>query len=174
MSSKTFEWKGFVGSDNLPNRSGLRTPATELKALASLMVGCPATLDHGVYRGVAGNFGRIVDAELLTIPTPSNLSKLDMDALTADGGYMQLITGVAIETGHPQLEELASLRQSECSLSFMYTALRCPGCTCGKDLWSCESRVNPPYFERWGVVDGLEISLVVSAAVKRAKLVPIK
>lgn len=158
----------FVATDNLPNRSGARIPLDGLRVLRVTMIGVPATLDHG-WGGVRLNFGRVVDSDLISLPAPSGLRDWELESISSEG-YHQLILSIAIQNGHPQIPELESYRQGEVSISFIYDALKCPGCTCGSDIWDCERR-NFKYVERHAVNDGLEISLVISPAVKRARLI---
>lgn len=163
-----------IATDNLPNRSGMRIPAGEFPALARLLRDKPASVGHP-WSNPLSNWGRITDTALLVFKdVPAGLSKADKKSIAGEG-YQQILLTIAVQTGHPYLEEFACDRLREVSIAFAYSQMRCPGCDCGKDIYpsyGCPRLPDTqPYIERFGINDAFEVSLVAIPAVRSARVV---
>jgi hypothetical protein len=160
-----------IATDNLISRNGARIPASELQALTRFLNGKPAITDHALY-AVSTAWGRIVATALESANAPLDLSE-ENRAIVANEGYWRILCEIAVEPGHPVLKDIDFERVGELSITFLYTDMRCPGCTCGENVWSrnCPNDFwELPHYERHGVIDAFEISLVVVPAVKSAKI----
>jgi hypothetical protein len=160
-----------IATDNLVSRNGARYPASELPVLASLLVGCPAIADH--YPTVDREWGRIRDAQILKPSPPPNLDEHNQ-AIVDEEGYQQIIVDVETRADHPLLADFASGVKTRVSICAAFTTFRCPGCNCKAGNFFSSDCPNVyhsvPYFERVGVCDAFELSLVVIPAVKQAKV----
>lgn len=160
-----------IATDNLVSRNAARYPLAELPALAELLPGKPATLDHA-WSGVASEWGVIIAAILEQVEPPANLTAEDA-AIVKVEGYHQVVVEISCPAGTSYLTDFDHGIRTRCSIAAGYTYMRCPGCKCGEDMFSREC-VNDfwelPYYERVGVVDAFEISLVSVPAVKAAQI----
>lgn len=160
-----------IASDNLIGRSGFRNPVSEMPALAKFLKGKPALIDHEMGE-VEGGWGRIVETAIVQAVTPDDLDELNQ-AIVQKEGYWQLHCTIAVAPDHPYLKDFDYESKGELSITFVYSQIRCPGCTCGDAVWSrnCPNDAySLPYLERFGVSDAFEISLVCVPAVKSAKV----
>lgn len=161
-----------IATDNLVSRNGARIPASELPALANFLKGKPAIRDHRMFSTETA-WGRVVTTTLERATPPGDLVDYNQ-AIVAAEGYWQIACEIAVQPGHSVLESLEYERVGELSITFLYSEMRCPNCSCGEAIWS-EKCVNDfwdlPYYERHGVTDAFEISLVVVPAVQAAKVV---
>jgi hypothetical protein len=161
-----------IATDNLVCRNAARYPASELPRLVASFPGKPATLDHDWFE-CADEWGVVVSATLQQAAPPENLSDDDR-AIVAAEGYYQVMVEIACPPDTPYLKDFEYDIRTRCSIAATYSQMRCPGCKCGADVFSREC-VNDfwqlPYYERIGVVDALEISLVSVPAVKAARVV---
>jgi hypothetical protein len=160
-----------IATDNLVSRNGARYPASELPTLASLLVGCPAIQDH--WAEVDKEWGTITDAQILKTAAPLNLNELDQ-AIVEREGYQQIVVDIQTRADNPVLADFAAGFKLRVSICAAFTTYRCPGCNCKAENFFSSDCPNGyhsvPYFDRMGVVDAFEISLVVIPAVKQAKI----
>jgi hypothetical protein len=160
-----------IATDNLVSRNCARIPVGELAALARFLVNKPAITDHNLY-SVETSWGRIVSAVVESAVPPVEMSE-ENQAIVQGEGYRRIVCEIAVEPGHSVIRDIDFDRVGELSITFLYSEMRCPGCTCGKAVWSddCPNDFwTLPYYERHGVTDAFEISLVVVPAVKEARI----
>jgi hypothetical protein len=160
-----------IATDNLICRNAARYPLSELHRLVVTLPGKPATTDHDWYE-CNDEWGVIVSAELIQAEPPTDLSDLDQAIVKAEG-YHQIIVEIACPPDTTYLRDFEYDIRTRLSIAASYTFMRCPGCKCGEDVFSreCENDFwELPYYERIGVVDALEISLVSLPAVKAAQI----
>jgi hypothetical protein len=166
-----------IATDNLVSRNGARYPLSELAALAKYLVGKIASIDHpSPYRGtVKDEWGNITGSGVERTTPPSDLSD-ENKLIVQSEGYHHIWVDIACSGDSEHLEEFKKYLRLRVSIAAMYTSMRCPGCTCGEDVFSPHC-VNDfwdlPYYERHGVCDALEISLVSVPAVRSARVVSI-
>jgi hypothetical protein len=165
-----------IATDNLVSRNGARYPLAELPALAKYLVDKPASIDHA-WTTVEKEWGTIVAAEVVKATPSPDLDEYNQ-AIVKSEGYSQVHVEIACPDDSPHLKEFDMGLRIRVSITAAYTTIRCPGCSCGEDVWSREC-VNDfwelPYYERHGVCDAMELSLVTIPAVKAARvLVPIQ
>jgi hypothetical protein len=166
-----------IATDNLVSRNGARYPLSELAALAKYLVDKPASIDHpSAYRGtVKDEWGTITAAQVEKAEPPTDLSQ-ENKLIVQQEGYHEVFVDVACDIGTEHLEAFKKLLRRRVSIAAMFEFMRCPGCTCGEDVFSPHC-VNDfwdlPYYERHGVCDALEISLVSVPAVRSARVVSI-
>lgn len=160
-----------IATDNLVSRNAARYPVAELPMLVELLPGKPATLDHA-WGGVASEWGVITSAAMERVEPPASLTSEDAAIVKAEG-YFQVVVEITCPSGTSYLADFDNGIRTHCSIAAGYTFMRCPGCKCGEDMFSREC-VNDfwslPYYERVGVVDAFEISLVTVPAVKAAQI----
>lgn len=160
-----------IATDNLVSRNGARYPASELPTLASLLVGCPAIQDH--WAEIEKEWGTITDAQILKTTAPPDLDELDQAIVEAEG-YQQIVVEIQTRADNPLLADFAAGFKLRVSICAAFTKFRCPGCNCGEENFFSDKCPNGyhsvPYFDRVGVCDAFEISLVVIPAVKQAKI----
>lgn len=160
-----------IATDNLVSRNGARYPASELPVLAALLVGCPAIQDHCDL--INREWGTITDAQISKTAAPSNLDDLDR-AIVQSEGYQQIVVDIQTRADNPLLADFAAGFKLRVSICAAFTTYRCPGCNCKAENFFSSDCPNGyhsvPYFDRTGVCDAFEISLVVIPAVKQAKI----
>ncbi|NJN87073.1 MAG: hypothetical protein HC881_13235 [Leptolyngbyaceae cyanobacterium SL_7_1] len=166
-----------IATDNLVSRNEARYPAAELPTLARYLVNKPASINHpNAFRGsVEDEWGTIITAEVQTTPPPLDLSA-ENAAIVAAEGYFQIRVKISCADDVAHLDAFRKALRLRVSISAIYSYMRCPGCKCGENIFSREC-VNDfwtlPYYERHGVTDALEISLVSVPAVRSACVVSI-
>lgn len=160
-----------IATDNLVSRNGARYPATELAALANLLIGCAAIQDHCDL--ISREWGTITDAQISRTTAPPNLDELDQ-AIVEREGYQQIVVDITTRADNPLLADFAAGVKLRVSICAAFTTFRCPDCNCKAENFFSSDCLNGyhsvPYFDRVGVVDAFEISLVVVPAVKQAKI----
>jgi hypothetical protein len=167
----------IIATDNLVSRNEARYPAAELPLLATYLVGKPASIDHpSPFRGtVKDEWGTIFSSQVKSVPAPVGLSS-ENQAIVAAEGYYQVWVDVSCAVDSEHLPEFRKKLRTRVSIAAIYQFMRCPGCKCGADIFSREC-VNDfwslPYYERHGVSDALELSLVSTPAVLSARVVSI-
>ena len=160
-----------IATDNLVSRNAARYPVAELPMLVELLPGKPATLDHA-WSGVASEWGVITAAVMERVEPPQNLTAEDALIVKAEG-YYQVVVDISCPAGTSYLQDFDNGIRTRCSISAGYTFMRCPGCKCGEDMFSDDCTNDfwkLPYYERIGVTDAFEISLVTVPAVKAAQI----
>lgn len=166
-----------IATDNLVSRNGARYPLSELPTLAKHLVGKAASINHPTARHgtVTDEWGNITAAGVEKAEPPIYLSD-DNKLIVQKEGYHEVWVDVTCEVEVEHLEAFRKSLRRRVSISALYTSMRCPGCTCGESIWS-PNCVNDfwdlSYYERHGVVDALEISLVTVPAVVSARVVSI-
>jgi hypothetical protein len=160
-----------IATDNLVSGNRARYPLSELPALVKFLPGKPATLDHDWF-DCTDEWGIITSASLLKTEPPPDLDAEDQAIVKAEG-YYQVIVEISCPPDTPYLGDFQYGIRIRVSIAATYSQMRCPGCKCGEDVFSREC-VNDfwtlPYYERIGVMDALEISLVSVPAVKAAQV----
>ncbi len=160
----------LVATDNLPSRNAARYPASELPALAHHLAGAAATVDHD-WR-TEKEWGFVVDAGVSIEVPPPNLDESAAAIVSAEG-YQQVWVNVATDD-QTILERLELGLNLRVSIAAAFSIMRCPGCNCkAGDMASYECPNMPwdvPYYDRIGVVDALEVSLVLIPAVRSARV----
>jgi hypothetical protein len=161
-----------IATDNLVCSNGARYPLGELPKLVATLPGKPATTDHDWY-DCEDEWGVITSASLVQAEPPKDLSADDQAIVKAEG-YHQVIVEIACPPDTPYLKDFEYGIRVRISIAASYSQMRCPGCECGESVFSRECPNDfweLPYYERIGVVDALEISLVSLPAVKAAQIV---
>ncbi|MBD2465720.1 hypothetical protein H6G89_32550 [Oscillatoria sp. FACHB-1407] len=166
-----------IATDNLVCRNSARYPAIELPKLAVYLVGKPASIDHpSAFRGtVKDEWGNITAAGVEKAEPPTDLDDHNK-LIVQKEGYHYVWTDITCDVAVEHIEAFKKDLRRRVSIAAMYQFMRCPGCTCGEDVFSekCPNYFwELPYFERCGVVDALEISLVSTPAVRVARVVSI-
>lgn len=161
-----------IATDNLVSRNGARYPASELPVLASFLIGCAAIQDHRDL--IDREWGTITDAQISRTAAPADLDELNQ-AIVESEGYQQIVVDITTRTDNPLLTDFAAGVKLRVSICAAFTTFRCPGCSCKEGNFFSSDCPNGyhsvPYFDRVGVCDAFEISLVVVPAVKAAKVV---
>jgi hypothetical protein len=161
----------IIATDNLPSRNNARYPASELPALAAYLIGAAATVDHA-WRAEK-EWGTITDAGVMVEVPPTDLDD-DAQKIVVSEGYRVVWVDVATDdqTVLGRMERGLNLRVS---ISATFSLMRCPDCDCkAGNMASYECPNMPwdvPYYDRIGVSDGLEVSLVLVPAVRSARVI---
>ncbi len=160
-----------IATNNLVSRNGGRIPASELPALAGYLIGKKAITDHRWTVYPLPPWGYIQSSEVLTLPPPDDIRDVDKDIIVREG-YQVIKVAIAADDQHPYVKDRGYI--DGVSIAFEYTTMGCANCECERhdifhpkcpnSFWDIE------YYERWGIVDAFEISLVVIPAVRQASL----
>ena len=160
-----------IATDNLVSLNAARYPLGELPALANFLVDKPATVDHDYFE-CADEWGLIVAAAVVQADPPNGLTDENKAIVKAEG-YHQIHVEIACPPGTSYLQDFPYGIRIRCSITAIYSFMRCPGCKCGGDVFSPDCTNDfweLPYYERIGVTDALEISLVTVPAVRSARV----
>lgn len=155
-----------IATDNLPNRSMGRFPAVELPKIAQSLVTNSASVDHSDY--YRNQWGTVTRAWVERLE-PTAEQRAEYADVIAKEGYQRVM--VEIES-RPEID-VKPQAGDHLSITAMYRDLVCPGCDCEeRDAFECpkarKALETLGYLDRSGVVDTLEISLVLVPAVKGA------
>jgi hypothetical protein len=160
----------IVATDNLPSRNNARHPAAELPTLAAYLIGTAATVDHD-WRAEK-EWGTITDAGVMTEVPPTDLDAEAQKIVNAEG-YQVVWVDVATDD-QATLDRLERGLNLRVSITIVFTLMRCPDCDCkAGNMASYECPNMPwdvPYYNRIGVCDALEVSLVLVPAVRFARV----
>ena len=178
----------FIGADNLLNRSGGKWHSTALQQLADLLPGLALILDHD-WDEASKSQALIYKGWVETAPT----APLDLLEAAGNGAYNRMIAqaqgwittrfDVAIRASSPLVDALRFGEVGRISLGgFDYADIWCPLCDCSYYDDACPHYLNGgwgdeknplimPYYERKGVTDLCEASIVLCPNLPGAKVV---
>ena len=159
-----------IATDNLVSRNGARYPAVELVALAQLLVGKATVTDH--WTMVEQEWGTISRAWVEKVEPPADLDEINR-AIVRQEYYQQVRCEISYPADFPLEQDWQVGLKLRVSICAAYQFLRCSGCSCGHHFFSVKcpnSWSEVVYFDRVGVVDAYELSLVVVPAVKEARV----
>ncbi|MBE9178609.1 hypothetical protein IQ268_08560 [Oculatella sp. LEGE 06141] len=182
----------FVAANNLVTRNIGTWTEPDLYKMADMLPGLPATLDHD-WGDVGKVVGRVLEAEVQKSATAPkevldragyfawNKKIVDRD------GLVQTVCNIYFELNSSVIQGLRFGRLREVSVGgFNFTMLGCPHCKTSfadekcphlipnpwMDLNDPEVRkLTAPYYERIGLIDLLEISLVATPAAPNAGVI---
>lgn len=184
--SNTVVWPSIV-TDNLVNRGLARWPVESLQAQRKYLKGIPYKLDHD-WDSVMGNFGRTFDTWLSSSDSApaevldrAGMGRINRKIVEREG-FHQVGVLTYIDANHPVLDGIRKGIYSEVSMGgFAFNDFVCPICNTSFTDASCphglpgpmqrspyaklyfskeELDMFAPYYERVGVSDIGEISLV--------------
>lgn len=184
----------FVAANNLVTRNIGAWTEPDLKVMAEMLPGLPSTLDHD-WDDVGKVVGRVFEARVEKSATAPQevLDRAGFGAsnraIVKANGFVQVICNIFFAANSPVIEGLRFARLAEVSVGgFAFNYAGCP--TCGTSLsdekcphivaspWMDLDRENPevrkllvPYYERIGLTDLMEISLVTTPAAPNAGVV---
>jgi hypothetical protein len=159
-----------IVTNNLVNRSGSRFPARELPLLADYLKQVYAVTDHILL--VDRVWAKAVDAviEAAEPPLLAGIYAEFNQAIVTLEGYQQIV--MELEPYDHPATDLVKQGITPVSITSAFTMLACP--LCDQDVWDCKHAFSEiPYFNRTGVVDAIEVSLVGAAAVREAKVIEV-
>jgi hypothetical protein len=110
-----------IATDNLVSRNGARIPKSELAALAGYLKDKPAIKDHRMF-SVDTSWGRIVETAVEAATPPDDLDEHNRLVVNAEG-YWVVTCSIAVQPGHPILDELACGNKGELSITISTDAL---------------------------------------------------
>ncbi len=161
----------LVATDNLPSRNNARYPAAELPVLARYLIGTAATVDHD-WRAEK-EWGLIIDAGVIVEVPPTGLDA-DASKVVMAEGYQQVWVDVATED-QTILDRIERGLNWRVSIAAAFSIMRCPECDCkagNMNSYECPNMPwDVPYYDRVGVCDALEVSLVLIPAVRSARVI---
>lgn len=171
----------FIAADNLLNRGMGRWDADSIKAMAQVIVGKPAMLDHD-WDDVETVWGRVYDAQAITAPTaPDSILNQAKNAeanrlIVQAEGFWQCLIHIFAPADSEIVAGLADGRFSEVSTGgFEFEEYWCPVCDTSFSNPKCPHYIPygrmaraygnsdlemAPYYTRKGLYDICEISLV--------------
>lgn len=171
----------FIAADNLLNRGMGRWDADSIKAMARVIVGKPATMDHD-WDDAEKNWGRVYDAQAINSNTaPDSILNQAKNAETnrmivQAEGFWQCLIHIFAPADSEVVARIADGRLSEVSTGgFDFEDYWCPVCDTSFSNPKCPHYIPygrmswaygrgdsemAPYYTRKGLYDICEISLV--------------
>jgi hypothetical protein len=182
----------FVAANNLPTRNIGAWTEPDLYKMADLLPGLPSTTDHD-WDNVVKVVGRVFEAEVQKSPTApqevldqAGYYEINKQIVESDG-FVQTLCNIYFEVDSPVIRGLRFGRLGEVSVGgFNFQTVQCPICGTSFMDDNCPHLIpspwldleNPeirklvaPYYERIGLVDLMEISLVTTPACPNAGVI---
>jgi hypothetical protein len=182
----------FVAANNLVTRNIGTWTEPDLRTMADLLPGLPALLDHD-WDEVGKVVGRVFAAEVQQSRSAPD-EVLDRAGygnvnrqIVKEDGFVQVVAWIFFEAANPVVNSLRFGRLDEVSVGgFNYTTIQCPLCCVSFDDEACPHllpspwldlsipeirKLVAPYYERIGLIDLMEISLVTTPACPNAGVI---